>query len=59
VSHTVRTEVTVQLESMTLLAGAATGLDLCPLCGQKLVPARAVNQRVRLAEGPVSQKNDV
>jgi len=38
-SHTVRTETTVRREGVTLLVGeAATSLDICPLCGNKLVP---------------------
>ena len=40
--RTIRTEVTVQREGTTLLvAGAAAGLDICPLCGQKIAPAQA------------------
>jgi hypothetical protein len=56
--HTVRTEVTVQQESMTLLAGAAAVFDRCPLCGQKLVPAQEVGGKLRLSEGSISQKRD-
>jgi hypothetical protein len=39
-SRTVRTEVTVQREGITLLSGgsAAVDFDACPLCGQKLAP---------------------
>jgi hypothetical protein len=40
-SRTVRTEVTVQREALTLLVSeAATACDICPLCGQKLAPAK-------------------
>jgi hypothetical protein len=42
-SRTVRTEVTVRREGITLLAsGTATaGFDTCPLCGAKLAPEQA------------------
>jgi hypothetical protein len=40
-TRTVRTEVTVQREGLTLLVGGGTGFDNCPLCGQKLDPAQA------------------
>jgi hypothetical protein len=40
-TRTICTEVTVQREGMTLLvAGAAAGFDICPLCGQKVAPAQ-------------------
>jgi len=46
---TVRTEVTVQREGMTLLVGGvAAGFDTCPLCGQTLAPAQAEQARLRL-----------
>jgi hypothetical protein len=45
-TRTVRTEVTVQREGLTLLVGsAAAGFDICPLCGQKLAPARKLIER--------------
>lgn len=51
-SRSVRTEVTVERRGMTLLVGGtAAGLDICPLCGQKLVPARAEQAKLRLQEG--------
>jgi hypothetical protein len=42
-SRTVRTEVTVQRERMTVLAGSAggTGFAICPLCGNELAPPEA------------------
>jgi hypothetical protein len=42
-SRTVRTEVTVQRERMTVLVGSAggTGFDICPLCGNEFAPAEA------------------
>jgi len=46
-SRTVRTEVTVQREGMTVLVGGA-GFEICPLCGQKLAPAQAEQARLRL-----------
>jgi hypothetical protein len=51
-SRTVRTEVTVQREGITLLVGdAAAGFDTCPLCGSKLAPAQAEQARLRLRGG--------
>jgi hypothetical protein len=52
-SRTVRTEVTVEQREMALLVGdpAVSGLDTCPLCGQKLVPAQAEQTRLRLHKG--------
>jgi hypothetical protein len=47
-THTVRTEVTVQREGLTVLLGGATGFDICPLCGHKLAPAQAEQARLRL-----------
>jgi hypothetical protein len=49
-TRTVRTEVTtVQREGLMLLVGAAaTSLDVCPFCGQKLAPAQAEQARLRL-----------
>lgn len=58
-SRTVRTEVTVERQGMTLLVGgaAAAGFDFCPLCGQKLEPAQAEQARLRLQEGSVSPQD--
>jgi hypothetical protein len=54
-SHTIRTEVTVQHEAVTLLVGdAAAGFDTCPLCGNKLDPEQAETTRLRLPKGPIS-----
>jgi hypothetical protein len=41
-SRTVRTEVTVERQGVTLLLGgaAAVSFDVCPLCGNKLAPAQ-------------------
>jgi hypothetical protein len=51
-SRTVRTEVTVQQEGITmLLGGAAEGFDVCPLCGSKLAPTQAEHARLRLRGG--------
>jgi hypothetical protein len=41
--RTIRTEMTVQRESTTLLAVAV--FDHCPLCGQKVVPLQEVHER--------------
>jgi hypothetical protein len=54
-TRTVRTEVTVQREGMTLLVGGeAAGFDTCPLCGNKLTPAQAEQARLRPPEGSIS-----
>ena len=55
-SRTIRTEVTVERQGMTLLVGgAAPGLDICPFCGQKLAAAQTEQTKVRLQEGSISQ----
>jgi hypothetical protein len=58
-SRTVRTEVTVERQGITLLVGgaAAGGFDVCPLCGQKLAPEQAGQARLRLQEGSISQED--
>jgi hypothetical protein len=57
-NRTVRTEVTVERQGMTLLiGGAASGFENCPLCGQQLAPAQAEQARLRLQEGSISQKD--
>jgi hypothetical protein len=57
-SRTVRTEVTVQREGLTLLmGGVAADFDTCPLCGQKLAPAQAEQARLRLLEGEISPED--
>jgi hypothetical protein len=48
---TVRTEVTVQRESKTLLVAGATDLIACPLCGQPIHTAPVGGKRLRLVEG--------
>ena len=51
-SHTIRTEVTVEREEMTVrLGGGVTSatLDTCPVCGHKLTPGQA---GARLEGGP-------
>jgi hypothetical protein len=55
--RTVRTEVTVERQSTTLLVGGATaGLDTCPLCGSQLTPAQAQTPNGRLLEGSIAQE---
>jgi hypothetical protein len=55
-SRTVRTEVTVEQQEMTMLVGgAAAGMDICPLCGSKLTPAQAEQVNGRLLKGSISQ----
>jgi hypothetical protein len=47
-TRSVRTEVTVERQGMTVLVGGGTtGFDTCPLCGQKLAPAEAEQARLR------------
>jgi len=54
-SRTVRTEVTVERQGMTLLVGgAAAGFDICPLCGTKLAPNQAERLGDRLLKGSIS-----
>jgi hypothetical protein len=51
-TQTVRTQVTVQRESTTLLlSGPTTVFDTCPLCGQKLSPGQAEQAKLRLSGG--------
>ncbi len=57
-SRTVRTEVTVERQGMTLLVGGAACFDSCPLCGQKLAPAQAEQARLRLQQGSTSRGYD-
>ncbi len=53
--RTVRTEVTVKQEGMTLLVGGvAASFDVCPLCGQKLPPAQMEHAHRPLLEGSIS-----
>ena len=53
-TRTVRTEVTVQREAVTVLVGdAAAGFDTCPLCGSKIAPEQAERARLRLPKGPI------
>ena len=50
--------MTVERQGVKLLVvGAAAGFDTCPLCGQKLAPTQAEQARLRLQEGPISQKD--
>jgi len=58
-SRTVRTEVTVEQEGLTLLVGngAAAGFDICPLCGSKLAPVQVEQARLRLQKSSISQED--
>ncbi len=49
--HTIRTEVTVERESTTLITGVAGDFGVCPLCGQTLDPAQAQPATLRLQAG--------
>jgi hypothetical protein len=55
--RTVRTEVTVERQSTTMIVGGATavGFDTCPLCGSKLAPDQAEQPSGRLLKGSTSQ----
>lgn len=50
-SQTIRTEVTVERESTTLITGVAGAFSVCPLCGQTLAPAQTEQARLRLQGG--------
>jgi hypothetical protein len=55
-TRTVRTEVTVERQGVTLLVGgAAAGFDTCPLCGSKLTSYQAEELNGRLLNGSISQ----
>lgn len=56
-TRTVRTEVTVERQEMTLLVAdaAAAGFNICPLCGSKLDRARAEQAKTLLLDGSSSQ----
>jgi hypothetical protein len=57
-TETVRTEVTIQRESTTLLiSGSTAAFDVCPICGQKLASAQVDQPRLRLVEGSISQED--
>ncbi|MFY9844158.1 MAG: hypothetical protein WA718_19720 [Terriglobales bacterium] len=57
-SRTVRTEVTVERQGMTLLVGGApAAFENCPLCGQRLAPAHAEQARLRLQKGSIAQED--
>jgi hypothetical protein len=55
--RTVRTEVTVERQSTTMLVAGATavGFDTCPLCGSRLAPDQAEQPSGRLLKGSISQ----
>jgi hypothetical protein len=57
-SRTIRTEVTVERQGMTLLVGGAANVDFeaCPLCGSKLAPEQSEQARHRLLDGSISQE---
>jgi hypothetical protein len=45
-------QVTITRESKTLVVrGSVTGFDVCPLCGQNLVPGESDHLTPRLKEG--------
>jgi uncharacterized Zn finger protein (UPF0148 family) len=58
--RTVRTEVTVEREGMTLMmGGTAAGFDICPLCGNKLTPSQTEQATApRQKENQVKDTND-
>jgi hypothetical protein len=57
-SRTVSTQVTVQTESTTLMAGTSAAFDLCPFCGQKLARSQAVHERLSLHESSIPEKRE-
>ena len=55
--HTVRTEVTVQREAMTLLMSeGAGGFDICPICGQKVAPGQVGRRGFQLQKASTSRE---
>ncbi len=54
--RTVRTEVTVERERVTLLVGGAASVrfDVCPLCGNKPAPPPAERPGGRILETSIS-----
>jgi hypothetical protein len=55
----VRTEVTVERDSTTLLVGGRAAIfDLCPLCGNTLVRARAEQAGLRRQEDSTNSGSD-
>jgi hypothetical protein len=58
-ANAVRSEVTVQRESTTLLiSGPTAAFDTCPLCGQDLAPEQAEQARLRLQKGSAVRNFD-
>lgn len=57
-SRTIRTEVTVERQGMTLLVGGAAGagFDTCPLCGNKLAPNQAEPRSGLRLNGSISEE---
>jgi hypothetical protein len=56
-SRTVRTEVTLERESITLSVNG-TALDFCPMCGRKLLSPRAASAGLRLEERSINRNCD-
>ncbi len=58
--RTVRTEVTVERQGVTVVVGDATAIfDVCPLCGTNLAPAQAEQviaclEKARTSQTPTS-----
>jgi hypothetical protein len=56
-SRTVRTEVTVQREAVTFMAGGAgSGFDVCPLCGLEFASVPVEQASLRRPIGSMSQE---
>jgi hypothetical protein len=58
ISRTVRTEVTVERQGVTVMfnaAGATAGFDHCPLCGKELTPAQAEPDSFPRQKGSIAQ----
>jgi hypothetical protein len=59
IGRTVRTEVTVHQEGMTLMVGGVgTIFDVCPLCQQKLASTQAEQSVLRLQKGSANRDCD-
>jgi hypothetical protein len=55
----IRTEVTVERESTTLLVGVPAAIfDICPLCGNKLAPSQAEQAGLRLQQNSTNGDHD-
>jgi hypothetical protein len=57
-SRTVRTEVTLERESITVSVNGPAAFDVCPMCGQTLPAPQAAQTELRLEEGSTNRNYD-